>query len=351
MRKSLNPTYYVILVVLIRKIKIKDYITLANCICGILAIFFSIMGLFTSWTTPWGIWLPLVYPVFHIFFFDVLVCITPWGFWMAAIFMFSAMFLDIFDGFIARKLEQSDKFGVQFDSTSDLVSFGIAPAIFTFNYYGIYLNLWPLGDPRFGLQMGLVLISIIIFLTCSLTRLAWFNSKVQVEAQGIPTTIPAVLVVVLYWNHIFTAYNTLPGSEVAFIYIGLRYFFMFFNLPAVICIFLIFIGFCNFTGYVRLGTRHRNRSAILYVILLMIFGGGGIVALIGVSFHFYLTHFIGMAVQLKTFAMIVNFSTIFFVVAIFTYIGIGFKEYYLWKKRVKSAIKQEFRVESEFQAN
>lgn len=38
-------------------------------------------------------------------------------------------FLDVFDGWIARKMNQSSNLGIQLDSMADMVTFGIAPAV------------------------------------------------------------------------------------------------------------------------------------------------------------------------------------------------------------------------------
>ena len=45
------------------------------------------------------------------------------------------MVFDIFDGRIARYLKQTSKFGLEYDSLSDLISFGVAPAILIYQFW------------------------------------------------------------------------------------------------------------------------------------------------------------------------------------------------------------------------
>ena len=48
--------------------------------------------------------------------------------------------MDIFDGKIARLLGISSKFGVEFDSLADVVSFCVAPSVLVYNIYCVELN-------------------------------------------------------------------------------------------------------------------------------------------------------------------------------------------------------------------
>ncbi|MDR2619032.1 MAG: CDP-diacylglycerol--serine O-phosphatidyltransferase [Treponema sp.] len=94
-----------------------------------------------------------------------------------------ALGCDILDGRIARLTHTTSEFGVQLDSLSDLVSFGIAPAMMI---YMLALN-----------AMGKVGIAIaILFVLCSALRLARFNVYAQQGAVfeyfvGLPTPASA----------------------------------------------------------------------------------------------------------------------------------------------------------------
>lgn len=51
----------------------------------------------------------------------------------AAIAIFAAMFFDGLDGRVARLTNTASKFGEEYDSLSDMVSFGVAPALVVFS--------------------------------------------------------------------------------------------------------------------------------------------------------------------------------------------------------------------------
>lgn len=73
-----------------------------------------------------------------------------------------ASFLDNIDGKLARLLKSNSSFGVELDSLSDFVSFGIAPAVIVY--------LWTMSD---GLSNSWAFV--IFYSICSSSRLAKFN--------------------------------------------------------------------------------------------------------------------------------------------------------------------------------
>lgn len=91
--------------------------------------------------------------------------------------------LDGMDGRIARLLRAQSKFGAELDSLSDVIAFGVAPAMILF--------LWSLQDaPKFGWTAALALA------VCCALRLARFNSRMDADFQphksaGFNTGIPA----------------------------------------------------------------------------------------------------------------------------------------------------------------
>ncbi|MBU1152676.1 CDP-diacylglycerol--serine O-phosphatidyltransferase, partial [bacterium] len=93
-----------------------------------------------------------------------------------------ANLFDILDGKIARLTKSTTSFGVQFDSLSDLVSFGIAPATL------VYAYLFQHAYHR------LALIIFCLYVACGALRLARFNVQVKSSTEkkyftGLP--IPA----------------------------------------------------------------------------------------------------------------------------------------------------------------
>ena len=83
----------------------------------------------------------------------------------AAIAILIAVFFDTIDGKVARVTRSVTPFGVEYDSLSDLVAFGVAPAILAFNWV-----LAPFG--RIGW------LAAFLFVACGALRLARFNVQV-----------------------------------------------------------------------------------------------------------------------------------------------------------------------------
>lgn len=94
-----------------------------------------------------------------------------------------AAVLDGMDGRIARALKGQTRFGAELDSLSDVIAFGVSPAII--------LHLWSLQYwPRFGWIFALA------YAVCMALRLARFNARIDVEDQphksaGYLTGVPA----------------------------------------------------------------------------------------------------------------------------------------------------------------
>jgi CDP-diacylglycerol--serine O-phosphatidyltransferase len=96
-----------------------------------------------------------------------------------------AILLDGLDGRLARRLNATSKFGVEFDSFSDFISFGIAPAFL------IYCWCFKIPADEFG-----VIVTFIYVLAAS-SRLARFNIAEPMTThnfQGLPTPAAAGLV-------------------------------------------------------------------------------------------------------------------------------------------------------------
>ncbi|WP_163340697.1 phosphatidylcholine/phosphatidylserine synthase [Desulfopila sp. IMCC35008] len=101
--------------------------SLVGLSCSLLAIYFSILGLFHA----------------------------------AMIGMIWAVFFDWSDGIIARKMkgrtEEQGLFGAQLDSLIDIVSFGVCPAIFLLSYG--HFSAWYLPGAFFILATGVIRLS------------------------------------------------------------------------------------------------------------------------------------------------------------------------------------------------
>jgi|TARA_B100001063_G_C16744742_1_gene546817 CDP-diacylglycerol--serine O-phosphatidyltransferase len=108
----------------------------------------------------------------------------------ACIAIFIAMIFDVLDGTVARMTNTSSDFGLQYDSLSDMVSFGVAPAVLAFS--------WILNEiGRIGWAAAF------IYASCAALRLARFNSQVDSSSKnyfiGIPSPAAAALIASMVW--------------------------------------------------------------------------------------------------------------------------------------------------------
>jgi len=108
----------------------------------------------------------------------------------AAIAIFVAMVLDGLDGRVARMTNTQSAFGAEYDSLSDMVSFGVAPALVTFS--------WALSDVgKFGWFCAF------IYVAGAALRLARFNTQIgSVDKRyfiGLPSPAAAAAVAGLVW--------------------------------------------------------------------------------------------------------------------------------------------------------
>lgn len=122
--------------------------------------------------------------------FYAIVAATKQQFEIAAIAIFVAMLLDGLDGRVARLTNTQTEFGAQFDSLSDMLCFGITPALVAYSW-----SLHWIGKP--GWLAGF------IYTVCAGIRLARFNAKDQNENKryfsGLATPAAAGLIASLVW--------------------------------------------------------------------------------------------------------------------------------------------------------
>ena len=150
-------------------IAIADLISLMNLICGFLSIIMSINNSFP----------------------------------MSAVLMIFSLFFDSIDGFVARKTNRIDEyeFGKNIDSLSDIVSFGLAPAIFLYSYSLFNYNF---------LEVPTIIVSLLIVVT-GVLRLARYNviSNEMTSFIGFPIPGIAVIIATFYLSGLFNIYFAL----------------------------------------------------------------------------------------------------------------------------------------------
>lgn len=134
-----------------RRYLVPNAVTVGNMLCGFLAIMYATAGRLDK----------------------------------AVIAVLVAILLDGLDGRVARRLNATSKFGIEFDSFSDLVSFGLAPAILTYQW-AFHLVADDLG-----------IVFTFFYALCAASRLARFNISTEnlKSFVGLPTPGAAAFVV------------------------------------------------------------------------------------------------------------------------------------------------------------
>ena len=122
--------------------------------------------------------------------FYSIMCAINGNFTVAAATVFVAMVLDGLDGRVARMTNTQSAFGAEYDSLSDMVAFGLAPAIIAYQ--------WAL------LELGNVGLTIaFIYVACAALRLARFNTQIGVVDKrwfiGLASPAAAGVVAGVVW--------------------------------------------------------------------------------------------------------------------------------------------------------
>jgi CDP-diacylglycerol--serine O-phosphatidyltransferase len=152
---------------MVRSFHLADWITIANALCGMGALFAAMSFL----QTPEDLW--------HLLLGCALVAI--------------ALVFDVLDGKVARWRHEASPLGRELDSLSDVISFGVAPAVIAY---------------AMGMQGLWDRIVLLYFVACGVSRLARYNvtadalsgadDKVRFyEGTPIPTSLLLVIVLAI----------------------------------------------------------------------------------------------------------------------------------------------------------
>lgn len=146
-----------------RRYFLPNAVTVGNMFCGFLSIIYATSGRFEK----------------------------------ASFAILFAILLDGLDGRVARRLNATSKFGLEFDSLSDLISFGVAPAIL------LYQWCFQQGADEFGVVVSFV------YCVCAASRLARFNvTDTKLHAfEGLPSPGAAGMMAALAYTAPEAAHN------------------------------------------------------------------------------------------------------------------------------------------------
>ena len=226
-------------------LKLKDYVTLMGTTLGIIALICACLGSRE---------------------------LISLGFFLISI----TLGTDLIDGYIARKTKTVNEMGKELDSLSDSLTFGIVPAILTFQAFKTY-TLFDI----------VLIIGTICFAFGAILRLARFNISNIPGYTGVPTPISALLLITYFYANYFFAYG-MGGNTYPFLMVS----------SYLILIFMVFIAWFNITAYIRF--REKDKFIyITFIILAPLSPISGIIGILDPNFYvsmgmsiFFLTSFI-----------------------------------------------------------
>ena len=165
-------------------------------------------------------------------------------YYIAAIAILVSLVFDGLDGRIARMTNTTSKFGAEYDSLSDLIAFGVAPALLAY--------VWVMSsDGKLGWMAGF------LFVACGALRLARFNIQIGIidskvfNGLPIPAAASVIATTVIFFYFI--------GSEGKFHNSYITY--------SVIVLALLMVS--NIKYYSFKGMNLRSRVPFTFILIVV----------------------------------------------------------------------------------
>ena len=237
--------------------KVPNTLTICNSLCG----FAAILYILNIYNTPNR---------------EAVLGISAW------IILF-AMVFDALDGFAARILNAASVHGLQMDSLSDMVTFGVAPAVLV-------------SAMAHSLEKGsfsLVWLLCAVYIGCAASRLATYNVHAMLEKKsgekfsGLPTPGAAAAICSL------VIFCSLSKGEVDHIVIILPFY------AAILGLLMISeIQYTHMGRWILSVRRNKKRLFILFVVLAACFFQPELVMVLVINLYVFSGPFIAFAVKL-----------------------------------------------------
>lgn len=184
--------------------------------------------------------------------FYAIIAAMRGNFEAASLAIFVAMLFDGLDGRVARLTNTSSKFGAEYDSLSDMVSFGVAPALVMFT--------WALGGlGKFGWSVAF------IYVACAALRLARFNTQIDTADKNFFTGLASPAAAAILASVVWVCHDYgLVGADLPY------------QLSVVVGLLTAVVGFlmiANFPYYSFKGIDFRKRVPfVLIIVVVLVFG-------------------------------------------------------------------------------
>lgn len=184
--------------------------------------------------------------------FYAIIAAMRGNFEAAPIAILVAMVFDGLDGRVARLTHTSSKFGAEYDSLSDMVSFGVAPALVVFS--------WALGElGKFGWSVAF------IYVACAALRLARFNTQIDTADKNYFTGLASPAAACIIASTVWVCHDQ------GWVGAGLPY-----ELSIIVGLLTAVVGFlmiANFPYYSFKGIDFRSRVPfVVMIVMVLVFG-------------------------------------------------------------------------------
>ncbi len=163
-----------------------------------------------------------------------------------------AMILDGLDGRVARLTKTQTSFGAHYDSLSDMICFGVAPALLMYT--------WSLSNfNTFGWHWSKIAwISCFIYVAAAALRLARFNSKIQLQDKkyfiGLASPAAAAVIVCYAW--------LIENSSIAVLDVTIL------SLILLLTLSVLMISNITYYSFKDIDIRHKVPHISLFLIVL-----------------------------------------------------------------------------------
>ena len=163
-----------------------------------------------------------------------------------------AMVLDGLDGRVARLTKTQTSFGAHYDSLSDMICFGVAPALLMYT--------WSLSNfNTFGWHWSKIAwISCFIYVAAAALRLARFNSKIQLQDKkyfiGLASPAAAAVIVCYAW--------LIESSSIVVLNVSIL------SLALLLILSVLMISNITYYSFKDIDIRHKVPHISLFLIVL-----------------------------------------------------------------------------------
>ena len=163
-----------------------------------------------------------------------------------------AMVLDGLDGRVARLTKTQTSFGAHYDSLSDMICFGVAPALLMYT--------WSLSNfNTFGWHWSKIAwISCFIYVAAAALRLARFNSKIQLQDKkyfiGLASPAAAAVIVCYAW--------LIESSSIVVLNVSIL------SLSLLLILSVLMISNITYYSFKDIDKRHKVPHISLFLIVL-----------------------------------------------------------------------------------